>query len=139
MKDWISYLEKYRCNKALLELRLAELKNYGEQADDADSARKAAGVLCDGVPEAREEMRKRLEEVTKSLEKEVKEAEDKFERYIPDDADPRETMKFADEKLFLSYRYICGMTMLETAFAMCVSKDTVYRIRRRVLTRNPPE
>lgn len=115
MKDWISYLEKYRCDRALLEMHLKESELSVSRSEQD-----------------------RLRDTVQSLEKSVKEAEYKLDHYISEDADPREVQRLADEKLFLSYRYICGMTMIETAFAMCVSKDTVYRIRRRVLTRELP-
>ena len=50
--------------------------------------------------------------------------------------DPREACRLSDERLFLTYRYFHGMTMEQTAEAMHVSRDTVYRIRRRIVARN---
>ena len=115
MKDWISYLEKYRCDRVLLDIHIKEIDSSVNLSD-----------------------RERLLKAATVLEQSVKEAETKLDHYISEDADPREVLRLADEKLFLSYRYICGMTMIETAYAMCVSKDTVYRIRRRVLSRPFP-
>lgn len=48
---------------------------------------------------------------------------------------PKEACKLSDERLFLTYRYLHDLTMEQTAEAMHVSRDTVYRIRRRIIAR----
>jgi hypothetical protein len=44
------------------------------------------------------------------------------------------TVNFAYERMFLKYRYIYGYTAEKTAEVMNVSRDTVYRIKRRIET-----
>lgn len=122
MSNWITYMEEYKCNKTLLE----NLERVELSEDDA------------GLYGSNDESSALAIDVA-SITHRVKEAEDKLDRYIPDDAPPHEICRLADEKLFLSLRYICGMTMIEAAYAMCVSRDTVYRIRRRVLGRKLPD
>lgn len=114
MSDWISYLETYRSNKNLYE-RIAANEKKRSEGQRTDPSR-----LAD------------------KLRSSVLEAEERLENYIEEGLTPREAAMQADEKLFLSYRYIYGLTMMETAYAMSVSRDTVYRIRRRVLSRKFP-
>ncbi len=66
------------------------------------------------------------------LELSLGDTEKELDSYVAAASTPREAAKRADEKLFLTYRYIHDMTMEETAEEMCVSRDTVYRIRRRI-------
>ena len=122
MNNWITYLEEYRCNRTILE-------NLESNQISAESS-----SLHPTEDESSESAL-----AVSSVRFKIKEAECKLAHYIPSDAPQREVRRLADEKLFLSLRYICGMTMIETAFAMCVSRDTVYRIRRRVLTRKLPD
>ena len=61
-----------------------------------------------------------------------KEIEENLERYIPYALPCRSYFKALEEREFLFYRCIKGLTMEETAELMCVSRDTVYRIRRRI-------
>ena len=122
MNNWITYLEEYRCNRTILEnLESSQITSNNNgfcPIHDKDSEYALT---------------------VSSVKSRIKEAEYKLAHYIPSDAPQNEVRRLADEKLFLSLRYICGMTMIETAFAMCVSRDTVYRIRRRVLTRKLPD
>ena len=115
MHDWLSYLETYRSNKNLYESVIAG---------------RSALPCCECSPEKAK--------LAEKLRTSVIEAEERLENYIGSDLSPREAAMQADEKLFLSYRYIYGMTMMETAHAMSVSRDTVYRIRRRILARKFP-
>ena len=118
MSNWISYLEQYRSNKILYEKLASPSKgtSFGNaHVTGSDSLR-----------------------LIQKLECAVLEAEDRLEHYVEPDLSPSEAAKQADEKLFLSYRYTYGMTMMETAYAMGVSRDTVYRIRRRILSRSFP-
>lgn len=121
MSNWIVYLEEYRCNRTVLE---------NLQYDPIASKGNETGTH----PETSD-----LYQNISAIKQKISETEHKLEHYIPADAPKSEISRLADEKLFLSLRYICGMSMLETASAMCVSRDTVYRIRRRVLTRKLPE
>ena len=55
-----------------------------------------------------------------------------LENYAPVTLPCRSYFKALEEREFLFYRCIRGMTMEQTALLMCVSRDTVYRIRRRI-------
>lgn len=44
----------------------------------------------------------------------------------------RERYKRSDEKHFLECRYLQGLTVEKTAEVLCVSRDTAFRIRRRL-------
>lgn len=48
----------------------------------------------------------------------------------------KDACRLSDERLFLTYRYLHDLTMEQTAEAMHVSRDTVYRIRRRIIERS---
>ena len=120
LKDWISFCENYRCNKALL----------GQYNSDAAHARLPGDRLRSG---------EEISAVVAALEKSVTRAENLLGQYIPADANAKDIPKYADEKLYLTFRYIYGMNMSETASAMSVSRDTVYRIRRRIIARQFPE
>ena len=61
-----------------------------------------------------------------------KEIEENLERYIPYALPCRSYYRALEEREFLFYRCIKGLTMEKTAEMMCVSRDTVYRIRRRI-------
>ena len=58
-----------------------------------------------------------------------------LKNYIPYDLPPRLHYKALEEREFLFYRCIKGMTLDRTAELMGVSRDTVYRIRRRLAKR----
>ena len=61
-----------------------------------------------------------------------KEIERNLENYIPYALPCRSYYRALEEREFLFYRCIKGLTMEQTAELMCVSRDTVYRIRRRI-------
>ncbi len=61
-----------------------------------------------------------------------KEIEENLEHYIPYTLPCRSYFKALEERQFLFYRCIRGLTMMQTAELMCVSRDTAYRIRRRL-------
>ena len=121
LNDWITFFENYRCDKALLEQYRFELKRLMNAGK---------GGFSDPIE---------ISAVTAGLEESVEAAEGALRRYIPKDARIREIPKYAEEKMFLTFRYIYGMTMQQTAAAMNVSRDTVYRIRRRILSRPFPQ
>lgn len=59
-----------------------------------------------------------------------------LENYIPYALPPKHYYRALEERDFLFYRYIKGFTMLQVAELMCVSRDTVYRIQRRIAARD---
>ncbi len=62
--------------------------------------------------------------------------ENSLRNYIPCTLPYRNYVMALEEREFLFYRCIKRMTMSETAEMMAVSRDTVYRIRRRIAQRN---
>lgn len=64
-----------------------------------------------------------------------KEIEERLRNYIPYPLSARNHYRALEEQEFLFYRCIKGLTMTKTAELMCVSRDTVYRIRRRLASR----
>lgn len=115
MKDWITLFEKYRIDRRLLDLHRGEF-----------------ACLRDDSPR-----RETLSADIARLERAVLLPELLLSRYDEQVASPREAVRRADERLFLACHYIKGLTMEETAAEMHVSRDTVYRIRRRILSRGP--
>jgi hypothetical protein len=67
--------------------------------------------------------------------KEQQEIKDHLNNYIPYPLSARNHYRALEEQEFLFYRCIKGLTMSKTAELMCVSRDTVYRIRRRIADR----
>ena len=65
-----------------------------------------------------------------------KEIERNLENYIPYALPPKHYYRALEEREFLFYRYIKGFMMLQVAELMCVSRDTVYRIQRRIAARD---
>ncbi len=116
MSNWLCKFEKYRSDKMLLETRRSQLK-----------------ILLNDYGYAREDSRViPVINAISELEISLDDTENELDTYVASASTPREAAKRADEKLFLTYRYIHNMTMEETAEEMCVSRDTVYRIRRRI-------
>lgn len=60
------------------------------------------------------------------------EIENSLEHYTSNSLPGRDYFRALEEQEFLFYRCIKGLTMMETAEMMCISRDTVYRIRRRI-------
>lgn len=114
MKDWISLFEKYRIDRRLVKSYRAELS-----------------ALPDGSPRELP-----LSKTIELLEKKLLFIEGLLDSYDNTPASPREAVRRSQERLFLTYHYFRGMTMEETAEEMGISRDTVYRIRRRILTRS---
>lgn len=113
MANWISLLEKYRVDRRLLDLRLHELAALSPHSPKRPAL--LSSVQC--------------------VEQDLHAAERALARYGDASTTPRDALHRADERLFLAYRYLCGLTMEKTALAMCISRDSVYRIRRRVVAR----
>lgn len=63
---------------------------------------------------------------------EQRQIEDSLAHYIPYPLAARPYYKALEEQEFLFYRCIKGLTMRKTAELMCISRDTAYRIRRRI-------
>ena len=113
MANWIALFEKYKVDRRLLDLRLSELSALSPVSPKRPSL--LASAQC--------------------VERELHAAERILARYGDTAISARDALRRADERLFLAYHYICGLTMEKTALAMCVSRDSVYRIRRRVVAR----
>ncbi len=113
MANWINLFEKYRIDKRLLELRLCELS-----------------ALSQSSPK-----RPPLESIIQQLQHDLHAAERILSRYGDAAISAQDALRRADERLFLAFHYIRGLTMEETASQMCLSRDSIYRIRRRVLSR----
>ncbi len=116
MSNWLCKYEKYRSDLMLLDTLKSQLdvmlNSYGYSRDDT-----RVRPVSDAISE---------------LEISLGTTDRELESYVASATTPRETSKRLDEKLFLTYRYVHGMTMDETAEEMSVSRDTVYRIRRRL-------
>lgn len=113
MITWLNLFEKYRVDLRVLEFYRTELDSLSEQ-----SHRRAA-----------------IEEAIDRIEQQLHAAERLLAHYGDGILSPREALHFADERLFLAYRYLYGLTMEATAIEMGISRDTVYRIRRRIVQR----
>jgi hypothetical protein len=113
MANWINLFEKYRVDKRLLELRLCELS-----------------ALSQSSPK-----RPPLEATIQQIQHDLHAAERILSHYGDDASSAQDALRRADERLFLAFHYIRGLTMEETAFEMSLSRDSIYRIRRRVLSR----
>lgn len=111
MKNWINLFEKYRVDRRLLDIHRDKLDSL------SDSSPRRLGLMA---------------EITR-IERSLHAAERLLSHYGDRAATDREAVRLADERLFLAYRYINDMTMEAIADEMCVSRDTVYRIRRRIL------
>lgn len=114
MNDWISLFEKYKIDRRLLTSYRRELRTL-----DESSSRHNA-----------------LATVIEQLEQKLRYLEELLSAYDHAPASAREAVKRSEERLFLTYHYVRGMTMEETAEEMKISRDTVYRIRRRILSRS---
>ena len=116
MSNWLLTFENYRSDQTLLATLKTQLRVL---LDDYGYSRENPHV----VP-----VIKSISELEASLES----AERSLNEYVRSASTPREAAKRSDERLFLTYRYMHGMTMEETAEEMSVSRDTVYRIKRRL-------
>ncbi|MGM9648215.1 MAG: hypothetical protein ACI3YH_08805 [Eubacteriales bacterium] len=113
MITWLNLFEKYRVDRRVLDLYRDELASL-----DPASRRRTS-----------------LEEAIRIAERNVHAAERLLAHYGDGVLSPREALRYADERLFLAYRYLYGLTMEATAIEMNISRDTVYRIRRRIVER----
>lgn len=114
--NWINYFEKYSSDRMLLasiEAEIGRLEHYGKESNRLDSLRSAAS----------------------SLKSSVLSAEAFLDDYVTCASCPKEAGRRAQERLYLKLRYRQGLTMEATAEAMDVSRDTAYRIRRRIIGR----
>ncbi|MBE6672004.1 MAG: helix-turn-helix domain-containing protein [Ruminococcaceae bacterium] len=57
---------------------------------------------------------------------------DLLENYVPDGIDRRTEYRLSDEKEFIRLHCIEGISVEQAAERMCISRDTAYRIRRRL-------
>lgn len=117
----LSYYEQYPLYKrelAALDGRLQILARDG----NADPAERA------WILRRADELRGKMEGIRRTLARHA----------APPDAERRESLRLTDERLFLECRYIQGMTVEKAAEAMCVSRDTAFRIRRRLAEKEMP-
>ena len=112
--------------------------------DTTRTIRKTLGIVdtqLNRPPRRAEDPALEEERVRKLLERrelclrQLAEIEDGIRHYLPQERgfrSSRDRFKLADEQLYLDCRYLQDMTIEETADAMAVSRDTAYRIRRRI-------
>ncbi len=58
--------------------------------------------------------------------------------YIPSGIDRRTEYRLTDEKEFIHLHCIEGISVEQAADRMCISRDTAYRIRRRLCKKEAP-
>ncbi|MCL2212864.1 MAG: hypothetical protein FWB93_03440 [Oscillospiraceae bacterium] len=114
-KQPINYYQEYKVLKKRSELKKLELKLL-----DSDSPRSI-----------------KVQSDIDLCYSKMDEIENAIETYVPDGVDTRTFNRLSDERMFLECRYLMGMTMEQTAEAMYISRDTAYRIRRRIVNENP--
>ncbi len=113
MITWLNLFEKYRIDRRLLDIYRDELASLAE-----NSRRRPA-----------------LELAIARTERFLHAAERLLAHYGDNATTSREALRYADERLFLAFRYLHGLTMEAAAVEMGISRDTVYRIRRRIQER----
>lgn len=114
--NWICYFEKYNSDRKLLdaiETEIDRLEHIGKASDRLPKLRESADILR----------------------RSIFKADGLLENYVAAAKSPKEASLRAKEQLFLCLRYQQEMTIEETAEAMQVSRDTAYRIRKRILAR----
>ncbi|MGM9681169.1 MAG: sigma factor-like helix-turn-helix DNA-binding protein [Eubacteriales bacterium] len=114
--NWICYFEKYNSDRKLLdaiELEIFRLERQGSKSERLSKLRRTA----------------------ESLRACILRVEELLDGYVSAAKTPKEASLRAQEQLFLCLRYQQEMTMEQTAEAMDVSRDTAYRIRKRILSR----
>ena len=114
MKQPISFFENYKFYKIRINAKRMEL----DMVDSNDA--EIAMQIMDDIAECQ---RKMIE-----IEHAIATHKDHADR-----RDSKKRRELREEQLFLESRYIAGMTMEKTAEAMHVSRDTAYRIRRRLV------
>lgn len=84
--------------------------------------------------ELRQAEKERRKNIVDSLENEIKQLESHMSeiKATIDSYNPDDYNEYTDEKLFLRCRYIDGLTMEQTAEIMHVSRNTAYRIKRKI-------
>lgn len=111
--NWITYFEKYSSDRKLLfaiEEEIAKLEHFGKES----------GRLM------------LLRATAKDLRSSINEVERFLDNYVSCAKDPREAGKRAQEQLFIALRYRQDLSIEATAEAMGISRDTAYRVRRRI-------
>ncbi len=114
--NWISYFEKYNSDRKLLDAIDLEIHRIEHST-----------VGTEKLP--------KLRSTAETLRASILKVDDMLEHYVAAASTPKEASKRAQEQLYLCLRYQQEMTMEQTAEAMDVSRDTAYRIRRRILSR----
>lgn len=114
--NWINYFEKYNSDRKLLNAIDLEIHRIEHST-----------VGTERLPD--------LKSTAQNLRATLFRADSLLDRYVAAAATPKEAAKRAQEQLYLCLRYQQEMTMEETAEAMDISRDTAYRIRKRILSR----
>ncbi|MGM9636988.1 MAG: sigma factor-like helix-turn-helix DNA-binding protein [Eubacteriales bacterium] len=114
--NWICYFEKYKSDRKLLDAIELEIFRLERQGNDRERLRK-------------------LRQTSETLRAGILRVEELLEGYVAAAKTPKEASLRAQEQLFLCLRYQQDMTMEQTAEAMDVSRDTAYRIRKRIVAR----
>ncbi len=114
--NWISYFEKYNSDRKLLEAINLEI-------DRIEHSALGTGRLP------------QLRSAAQSLQQSILQVDSLLDNYVAAASTPKDAAKRAQEHLYLCLRYQQELTMEATAEAMDISRDTVYRIRRRILAR----
>ena len=74
----------------------------------------------------------RYSDAAPALQSALDEMETMLAQYIPENTDRRTEYRLSDEKAFIKLHCIEGKSVEKTAEDMCISRDTAYRIRRRL-------
>lgn len=113
MKKSLAYYENYRTVRRMKSVKEKQLSIA--ESDRAD-------------PDIIEKLKNDIEQCNLIM----RCIEDDIHSYVPDDASGRLYRQLSDERIFLELRCLSGMTIESAAEAMYISRDTAYRIRRRI-------
>ena len=105
---------------------------YKEHADELRlKQRELQHTLIYGSEEDIKALRSRVAELQQLL----RTFNEELEHYVPDDCPPSVRRRKLQEREFIKYYYIMGFTMDKSAEYMNLSRDTVYRIRTRLMSK----
>lgn len=75
---------------------------------------------------------------SEAMQNELSRMDSVLEGYIPRGVDRRTEYRLTDEKEFIHLHCIEGISVEKAADKMCISRDTAYRIRRRLCKKEAP-
>ncbi len=111
--DILTVCSKYPDLKRMLQMYTAE-RNIADENDDIGAIEKADRMIA--------EIRAQMDEIEQIIAAHTSISH------------ARREFRSNEERLFLRYHYVIGYSMEQTAEAMDISRDTVYRIRRRLVS-----